>query len=251
MCPNARHRQENRRHCREGQLEPGVEDGDRTPHEKHESAERESVPAVGASRRKDCDARDSPGNSGSGDRRLPADRQRVREDPGDRHDLHAEPPHGEQPRQTRETECDDRDVLARDGSQVCQSRGAEVVSQRRGQIPVVSEHDPAEEREMLPFGAAGERSLDVRAQPIGDASDPTPPADDIHVLDAEDDMNASTLQPRTFVEAGLGSTRRPRPRAHDLQDRPSGRRPLVRELEQHVLMDVLGAEPPNVREHAH
>ena len=92
---------------------------------------------------------------------------------------------------------------------------------------------------------AGQRSLDVRAQPVGDATDPAPPADDPGALAAHDDVHAASREPPSFVEAGLGPTRRDRPRAH-LEDGTLRRRPLGRQLEQDPLADPLVTEPSHL-----
>lgn len=143
------------------------------------------------------------------DRGLPANCQGVRENAGDRHHLRPQATDREQPGQGCETEGDDSDVLSRDGCQVSEPRGAEVVPHRPSQIAVVAEHDPPKQGMPISRDAACKSVLDARAQPIGDASDPAPPADHVGVGGTENDVYSSPCQPRLFVEAGLGPARRP------------------------------------------
>ena len=101
---------------------------------------------------------------------------------------------------------------------------------------------PDEQAALLPRGSAGERRLHVRAQPVADATDPAPPADDPPaVVAAQHDMHAATREPAALVEAGLGPARRDRPRTQ-LEHGALGRRPLGRQLEQHPLADAAGPE---------
>ena len=53
----------------------------------------------------------------------------------------------------------------------------------------------------------------MRVQPVGDATDPTPPADDARIVAAQHDVDALPREPATLVEAGLGPSRLDRPRA--------------------------------------
>ena len=128
--------------------------------------------------------------------------------------------------------------------------GPEVVAERRGQPAVVAEHDAAEQREPLAACSACERALHVRAQPVGDASDPTPPADDAGVAGIEHHVDTTPLEPGALVEAGLGPSRRLGPRAHDLEHCAAGRRAPFREHDEDTLANPVGAEALDVPEHA-
>ena len=108
---------------------------------------------------------------------------------------------------------------------------------------VLAEDDAREQAAALPRGPTGERRLHVRAQPVADATDPAPPADDAPaVVAAQHHVHAATREPAALVEAGLGPTRRDRPRAQ-LEHGALRRRPLRRKLEQHPLADAGRAEP--------
>ena len=102
---------------------------------------------------------------------------------------------------------------------------------------VLAEHDPGQDRAPLSRRPAGERLLDMRVQPVGDATDPAPPADEARVVAAQHDVDALPRQPRTLVEAGLGPTRRDRLRAQ-LEDGALRGRPLGRQLEQDALPEL-------------
>jgi hypothetical protein len=92
----------------------------------------------------------------------------------------------------------------------------------------VTENHAAQERPLGTVRAERERPFDMSAQPVGDASDPTPPADDHPTLRTKDDMHALPGKPGPFVEAGLGPTRLDRPRATQPQDGPARWRPSGR-----------------------
>ena len=114
---------------------------------------------------------------------------------------------------------------------------------------VLAEHDPGEERAALSRRPAGKGALHVRAQPVGDATDPTPPADDAHAFPAQHDVHAAPGKPAALVEAGLGPTRRDRPRAQ-LEHGALRRRALRRKLEQHPLAEPGRAESADLGRHA-
>ena len=102
-----------------------------------------------------------------------------------------------------------------------------------------------------PSGAALERSLQVRAQPVGDATDPAPPADDPYLVRAQHDVDPAPRQPGTLVEAGLGPTRRDQPRAHDLQHGAARGRAPAADLEQRPLAHDEAGKATHLDRHAH
>ena len=113
----------------------------------------------------------------------------------------------------------------------------EVVAERSLDPVLLAEHDPGQDRAPLSRRPAGERLLDVRVQPVGDATDPAPPADEARVVAAQHDVDALPRQPRTLVEAGLGPARRDRLRAQ-LEDGALRGRAPGRQLEQDALPEL-------------
>jgi hypothetical protein len=86
--------------------------------------------------------------------------------------------------------------------------GLEVVGLAAVEAGVLPEHDPGQERSPLAHRSPGKGFRHVRVQPVGDATDPTPPADDADILASHHDVHAAAREPATLVEAGLGPTRR-------------------------------------------
>jgi hypothetical protein len=147
------------------------------------------------------------------------------------------PPDPAQPDESRkrdDADDEDRHVLPRDSQDVGEARLPERLPQRLVDALVGAEHDAEQQRPLLPFGARREDPLELRAQPVGDATDPAPPADDAPVAATEHQVDALSRQPATLIEAGLGPTRLGEPRP-ELEDRPLWRRPLSPQLEQHPL----------------
>ena len=111
-----------------------------------------------------------------------------------------------------------------------------------GSMPASSPRTiPARSARRSPVVPRANGALHVRAQPVGDATDPTPPADDARALPAEHDVDAAAAKPAALVEAGLGPTRRDRPRAQ-LEHGSLRRCALRRKLEEDAL-----AEPRRCR----
>ena len=117
----------------------------------------------------------------------------------------------------------------------------EVVAERSRDAVVLAEHDPGQDRAPFSRRPAGERLFDVRVQPVGDATDPAPPADEACVVAAQHDVDALPRQPRTLVEAGLGPARRDRLCAQ-LENCPLRGCALARQLEQDALPELQLAE---------
>ena len=100
---------------------------------------------------------------------------------------------------------------------------------------VRAEHDADDERPALTGRPERQRVLDFRAQPIADATDPAPPADDVPgAARVQDDVDATPLEPSSLVEAGLGPSRGDRARP-EIEHGTLRRRPAGRQLEQHPL----------------
>ena len=228
---------------------PGSSARGRHPREQHERTDRERVPAVARPRDDPRERGQHAGDCRADDRRLPADGERVGEHDADRHRLAEQPPDPRDPQRRDDADRHDRDVLTGHGEEVHEAARLEVVAQGRVDLGVLPEHDPRDELSTLARRPAGQRLLDVRAQPVGDATDPAPPADDPGALAAHDNVHAASREPASLVEAGLGPTRRDRPRAH-LEDGALRRRPLGWELEQDPLADLLVAEPGHLGRHA-
>ena len=217
---------------------PGSSPERRHPREQHERPDRERVPAVARPRDDPRERGEHAGDRRADDRRLPADRERVRE-----HDARSRSPRrASRPMPaTRATvttpSADDRDVLARDGEQVHQPARLEVVAQSRGRCRC-----PRRARSRR--RAAGARpssraaSVDSTCARNRSATPPIPPRRPTirGALAAQHDVDAAAREPAALVEAGLGPTRLDRPRAQ-LEDGALRRRALGRELEQHALAD--------------
>jgi hypothetical protein len=89
----------------------------------------------------------------------------------------------------------------------------------------------------------------VRVQPVADATDPAPPADDAWNVAAQHDMDALPRQPATLVEAGLGPARLDRPHTQ-LEHGALRRRTLWRKLEENALAEPRLSEANDLRRRA-
>ena len=97
-----------------------------------------------------------------------------------------------------------------------------------------------------PVGPERERVRDRRAQPVADASDPAPPADDVPgAARVENDVDPPSCEPASLVEAGLGPSRGDRARP-ELEHGTLRRRPPRRQLEQDPLTQFDAVEPPHL-----
>ena len=117
---------------------------------------------------------------------------------------------------------DDGDVLAGHCEQVLEAACLEGVPQLPVDARVLAEDDAREQAASLPRRSAGERRLHVRAQPVADATDPAPPADDAPaVVAAQHHVHAATRR--------ASRARRSRSRAHAA--RPAARAARARRPE--------------------
>ena len=173
---------------------------------------RERVPAVARPGGDPRERRERARDRSTDDGRLPADRERVREDHEDRDRLAHEPADADDARDHDHADRGDPDVLSRHGEQVHEATRPERVDEVAIDARVLPEHDPGEQAATLPRGSTGKGLLDVRVQPVGDATDPAPPADDASTLPAHHDVDAAAREPPALVEAGLGPSRRDRSR---------------------------------------
>ncbi len=116
-------------------------------------------------------------------------------------------------------------------------------SPQLGVDPLVgAEHDPDHERSALAGRSERESVPDRRAQPVADASDPTPPADDLPgAACVEDDMDPPPREPTSLVESGLGPSRGDRARS-ELEHGTLGRSAPGRQLEQDALAQLDAVE---------
>src|SRR6185436_20351639 len=194
---------------------------------------------------------EDPRDGSPHDRRLPDDRQGVGEYDENRKRLADQPAKSENPRREDDADGDDRDVLTGDREQVGEPARLEGVPQLRIEPGALAQDDPDEQPAPLSLRTPGQRPLHVRAQPIADATDPAPPADDAPaLLAAQHDVHAATLEPSALVEAGLGPTRRDRLRAH-VEDGPLRRRAAHWELEHHSLAKDAAPEAMHLGRRAH
>ena len=103
--------------------------------EQDERAEREEVPAVARPRDEPGERGEHAGDSRADDRRLPADREHVRDDRGDRQHLAHVPRQPEQPAEPADPDHDEGDVLPGHGQQVSEPGGPEVCPRTRSGRP--------------------------------------------------------------------------------------------------------------------
>jgi len=175
-------------------------------------------------------------NARPNDGRLSADRQDVRADRRDRPELGDKSGETEQPGCTEHAGGDERDILARNGEQVVQARGAKAVAKRLRHLAVVSEHDADEYLSALARRSRRERSGQPRVQAVGDATEATPASDGTPPVDPQDDMHPMAPEIPSLVEAMLGGARRLDLRQH-IEAGTLGRRASESQLEQHRLSD--------------
>ncbi len=215
------------------------------------------MPTVAGSREQPGKRREAACNTRAHDRRLPADREDVPRDRGDRHRLGGEPRDPEEPGQPEHAQRQEGDVLAGHGQEVVEAGGLEVVAQVVRQPLVLAQDDPGEHGVPLAFEPGRDRACDVRAQAIREAADAAAPADDPPVAPVQDDVDAAAREPATLVEAVLRTSRR-RDGRPELQHGSLGRRAAERQFEQHALAEStlveaphLGREPQRERRSAH
>ena len=136
---------------------------------------------------------------------------------------------------------DERDVLTRDREQVVEARGTKRVPQVFVEPFVLAEHDPEQHGTPLAGDARRECGGDRSPEPVSDAAEPSPAADDLWIATSEDHVDAVAPKPRALVEAVVAGPRL----GHEdrkLEDRALGRRAAHRELEQDRLAHVAVAE---------
>jgi hypothetical protein len=107
----------------------------------------------------------------------------------------------EEPAEQQRTGDDVADVLARDGEQVVQAGCSETLAQLIVQTLVFAENDPGHDRPPFAVETTRQGARDRSPHAVGDAPEPTAPADDDEALRAEDDLYASLLQIGGLVEA--------------------------------------------------
>lgn len=163
---HARHDDEDGCDGGERELEARLEQRRRRPGEQDGRADGEEVPAVARPRDEPRERRESARDPRAHDRRLPADREDVRDDRGDRERLADEAADAEQPREADDPDREISDVLAGDGEQVVEPGRLELVLELRGQPLVLAEDDPDEHGSPLPFEPRRDRLRDVAAEPV-------------------------------------------------------------------------------------
>ena len=239
---HARHDDEDRRDRGERELEPGLEHRSRHPGEQDQRADARARASGRAAARRSRRATRAPrrprrARRTAASRRRARTRARPRSRAPRRRADRARGPARPGRRRTRRSRRSGRRPRA---GASARSPGRRPAAPCRARV--LAEDDPDEQAASLPRRPAGERRLHVRAQPVADATDPAPPADDAPALvAAEHDVHSATREPPALVEAGLGPTRRDRPRAQ-LEHGALRRRALRRELEQDPLADRARAE---------
>jgi hypothetical protein len=192
------------------------------------------VPAVARTREQPRERREPAGHAGADDRGLPADRQHVAGDRRDHDQLGGEPRDPEQIRKPDHPEREKRDVLPRDGQEVVEAGGLEVVLELVRQALVLAEHDSGQHRPPLAFEPRGDRARDMRTQPVGDPADADTTVNHAPVTPAQDDVHAASREPAAFVESVFRTARRGDRGAED-EDGALGRRASERQLEEDAL----------------
>ena len=236
---------------RERELKPRLQQRRRLPREQDHRTESQRVPSIVGARREPGKRADATGDSRTNDGRLPTDGEGVGENRRDRRNVYAHATYAQQPCDGADGQRHDGDVLTRHRRHVRQTGGAELLPQTCVQRRIVTEYEAAQQRQPLPGRAALECPLQVRAQLVGDSTDPAPPADDPCRVRTQHDVDAASRQPRTLVEAGLGPTRRDQPRAHDLQHGAARRRTPAADLQQSALAHDEAGEATNLDRKTH
>ena len=236
-----RREREDRRDRGERQLEPRIEDEVRVPREQRDRAEQQRVPRVAQPAHHPGDRRERAGDSGADDRRLRADGQHVRADPGERTELAEPAVDAEEPGQQEHAAGDQHHVLTAHREQVVEARRAEVVAEVVGQRLVVAEDDSLEDRAPFSREPGRNRRSETRAQVVGDAAEPAAPADLRPFVDFEHDMHPVATEPGALVEPALRTARPPYDGEH-LEDGPLRRGAAERELELDALVERFAVE---------
>jgi hypothetical protein len=106
----------------------------------------------------------------------------------------------------------------------------EAVLELPGQPLIRAQHHACDQRRPLAVETGCDPAADEPAEPIGDATEPSPAAELVPAAPVQDDVHALAAEPGSFVEAVLR-----RPRLLRLGDRldhgPLGRRSPERQLE--------------------
>ena len=234
--PELWQQQEDRADGGERELEARLEQGGRGPRQQDRRTQGEEVPAIARTGEEPRERGQATGDSGAHDRRLPADCEDVGSDRADRRDLGRQPVDPQQPGEPEHSDRKERDVLSRDGQQVVEPGGLEVAAELVGEPLVLAEHDSREHGTPVAGESRGDRARNVRAEPVGDAADPTARAHDPPVAAVQHDMDAAARQPAAFVEAVL-RTARSCDRDSHVEDGALGRRAADGELEQDSLAE--------------
>ena len=114
---------------------------------------------------------------------------------------------------------------------------------------VCPEHDADDESLPLTRRPEGEPVGNRRAQPVADATDPAPPADDVPgSARVQDHVDPTPLEPCSLIESGLGPSRGDRARP-ELEHGALRRRAPGRELEQHPFAQLDAVEAAYLGHH--
>ncbi len=124
--------------------------------------------------------------------------------------------------------------------------GAKPVPNLFREAAVVPEDNPFQERRALAAETAHDGAAKPAPERVREAAEPYAAPDDPVGAQMDDDVNALAAQPRALIEAVLRPARRVQV-ADALQNRPLGRRPSARELEQNVLVNLAPVEPADLR----
>ena len=239
----ARNAHEDSRDSGERELEAGLEQRGRRPGQQHERPHGEEVPPVARPRREPGERRERAGDSGADHGRLPADREHVRGDRPERHELPDDSRDPEQPAEPEDADGDVRDVLAGDRQKMRKARCPEVLLDVFRQSFVLAEDDPENQSTPDSLGSAPDRTLDSIAKTIAASGDAATTAELAPRAPAENDVDPLAREPGTLVEASGAVCDSRLGHADDrLQDGTPRRRPTYGERQKHPFAQMLPAE---------
>ena len=184
LAPDARNGDEDRGDGGERQLEAGLQERRRHPRHQHQRADGEEVPTVARARGEPRKRGESSGDRGAGHRRLPADGKHVGGDHAERRELPERSRESEEPAEQEDARGEERDVLPRDGEQVVETGGAEVVLHVVRQPFVLAEHDAENDAAADAGRAPPDGELDPVAKAIAEARQCPPRRPTCRQLDA-------------------------------------------------------------------
>ena len=155
----------------------------------------------------------------------------------------------EEPAEQEDARREERDVLPRDGEQVVETGGAEVVLHVVRQPLVLAEHDTENDAAADAGRASPDGALDPVAKAISEAGNPAASADLPPARCVQDDVDALAREPAALVEPVLRAARLLDPDGR-LEDGAPRRRAADGKHEEHALLYLCATERPRQRDDA-